>query len=726
MSYPRALLAALISALVLFASGCGTMSTSTAPPSPSPPTVSVDTTDMDPRIVRLYALEARLLGTTDSTRVGDLLNQAMAELANLLESDPNLIQRTDVRELYRGLTAEYRRFHGYGSDPDSMITARGSIFAVRATLFATLEGVNDPTLRSDTQPDSAKVVETTIPLTMNRVVKQSLEYLKSEPERHFNVWMRRAQTYFPMIDTILKEEGVPPELRYLAMVESGLNPSARSWAGAAGMWQFMRGTGRQYGLTVNGWVDERRDPEKATRAAARHMRDLYERFGNWHLAMAAYNCGAGCVSRAVRRSSASTPSYWDVYDNLPRETRGYVPMFIATTMLASDPDAYGFDTPTTTPPYAYDYVSVHGSMMPLQEIADLAGTSTDVIRELNPELRRSTLPPSKDMYPLRIPVGTYESFVTAYADLPDRKKRPATTYTVKRGDTLSEIAADFGMSTGALRRANGIRGSIIRIGQVLAVPVREYDSALAGRGDASTPARVQYASSPVVQALDPVDSASASDAAVADASPAEDSDDAATATASKSSASESSASESPAPGSDDGSDDGARSSASTASSDSDDASLTPSSYTVRRGDTLGEIAQEFDVSVSDLRRWNALSSSRIRVGDTLQLQSTSDSGEAALTYRVERGDTLGEIAQQFGVSTRALRAWNGLSNSRIVVGQRLTVQRDGSAAVHVVQRGDTLGGIAQSYGVTIRTLREINGLNGSRIYPGQTLKVDTN
>jgi hypothetical protein len=142
MSHPRALLAALVSALVLLATGCGTTSTSTAPPSP-PPTVSVDTTDMDPRIVRLYALEAQLLSTTDSARVGGLLDQAMAELATLLESDPDLIQRTDVRELYRGLTAEYRRFHGYGSDPDSLVTARGSIFAVRAKLFATLEGVDD-------------------------------------------------------------------------------------------------------------------------------------------------------------------------------------------------------------------------------------------------------------------------------------------------------------------------------------------------------------------------------------------------------------------------------------------------------------------------------------------------------------------------------------------------------------------------------------------------------
>jgi len=716
MSPSRAFFAVLLSVSVVLTTGCETLSTSNAPSSSPETTATVDTTDLDPRIVRLYAFEAKLLTTTDSARVGAILDQAMAELARLLESDPDLIKRTDVRELYRGLTAEYRRYHGYSSDPDSMVTAHGSIFAVRAKLFATLEGVDEPTLQDAMRPDTAEVVATTIPLTMNRVVKQSLDYLKSEPERHFNVWMRRAQTYFPMIDTILKEEDVPPELRYLAMVESGLNPSARSWAGASGMWQFMRGTGRQYGLTVNGWVDERRDPEKATRAAARHMRDLYERFGDWHLAMAAYNCGAGCVSRAVRRSPESDPSYWDVYDDLPRETRGYVPMFIATTMLASDPGAYGFDAPSPTPPFAYDYVAVHGSMLPLQEIAELAGTSTDVLRELNPELRRSTLPPSKDMYHLRIPVGSYETFATAYAELPDRKKRPATTYTVKRGDTLSEIADDYGTSTGALRRANGIRGSIIRVGQTLVVPVRQYDSALADTDDSSTPARVQYASEPVIQELDPIDAGRGP--AVADASPAADAASAASGTASVSSSSSSAdATDTP--------DNGASASSESAS---EERSLSPSSYTVRRGDTLGEIAREFDVSVRELRQWNNLASSRIRVGDTLRLQASGDggSGDAALTYRVRRGDTLGEIARQFGVSARELRAWNGLSSSRIYVGQRLTVHRDGSAAFHVVQRGDTLGGIAQSYGVPIQKLRRINGLNGSRIYPGQKIKVTAN
>ena len=705
--------------------GCSTLgSTSTAPASEPPPTATApapDTTDLDPRIVRLYTLESQLLAAQDSARVGTLLDQAMAELATLLESDPALIQRDDVRSLYQGLTAEYRRYHGYSSDPDSMVTARGSIFAVRAQLFASLDAVEQPTLRDADVPEETAAPETAIPLTVNRAVQQSIEYLQKDPDRHFNAWMRRAETYFPMVDHVLKEEGAPPELRYLAMVESGLNPRARSWAGAAGMWQFMRGTGRLYDLAVDGWVDERRDPEKATRAAARHMNDLYDQFGDWHLAMAAYNCGAGCVRRAIRRTGGDNPSYWDVYEHLPRETRGYVPMFIATTLLASNPETYGLDDAPSAPPFAYDYVSVHGSMLPLSKIAELAGTTTERIRALNPELRRNTLPPSKEMYPLRIPLGSYEQFKEAYAALPDKQKRPATTYTVRRGDTLSEIAEQFGTSTGALRRANGIRGSIIRIGQTLVVPVRSYDAAVTAQGDTAddasspTPARVQYASTPVVQPLDPVEAAPETPA-VADARDASTRGDASEASSEDRDAPPVTNASTTAPSDEPARDDG------------ETDAPAPTTYTVKRGDTLSEIATRFSVRTRDLRRWNSLAGSRIHVGETLQLQDTGDAsgGRGTVTYRVRSGDTLGEIAQQFRVSTRELRAWNGLSSSRIVVGQTLTVHPDGSAVFHVVQRGDTLGAIAESYGTTIRRLREMNDLSGSRIYPGQKLKISAN
>jgi membrane-bound lytic murein transglycosylase D len=743
--------------------GAASESASTAAAADS---AAVDTSDLDPRVVRLYRLEAQLLAADgDSARTGRLLDQAMAELAALLQDAPEAIERQAVQDVYRGLTAEYRRFHGYGTDPDSMVTARANIFRVRADLFARLEGVDQPLLEDVMMPESAKKLETSVPLTMNRLVKQSMEYLQRTPEKHVNNWLQRSQTYFPMINHVLAEEGVPQELRYLAMIESGLNPRARSWAGAVGMWQFMRGTGRMYGLEVDAWVDERQDPEKATRAAARHLKDLHDRFGDWHLALAAFNCGGGCVSRAVRRASESDPTYWDVYDDLPRETRGYVPMFIATTLVASNPQAYGIDDPRPAPTYAYDYVWVPGSMLSLREIADLAGTETSVIRALNPELRRNTVPPSRDGYQLRIPLGAYPQFALNFAELPPSKKHPATTYRVKSGDTLSEIAQTFGTTTRRLQRLNDIRGTVINVGDRLAVPVREYDGSFTARAD--QPVRVQYDANPPTRPIDALSLATRSETSRSETSRSETS-------RSETSRSETSRSEPNAGASasdetpvrtastgDEGdaaaettSSSSSETSSSQASSQASSSQNTspqkteaktrtrPETYTVRRGDTIIEIADRFNLWTKDLRAWNDLRGDRIMPGDELRLyppedgdgspsSTSSDAATAstassgAVTYRVKSGDTLAAIAEAYDVSVRELRTWNGLRGSRIMPGQTLTIYT-GSGSLpshHVVKRGDTLGSIARTYDTTISRLRQLNNLNGSRIYPGQKLRV---
>ncbi|MFB6274448.1 MAG: LysM peptidoglycan-binding domain-containing protein [Salinibacter sp.] len=574
----------LCTALLLLAtSGCGTFSSFAPTPEPErvpQDTILVanqDTTALPPEVARLYVLHSELLATEDSVRRAHLLNRAMTKLSTLLRTQPKALERSAVRSVYGDLTAEYRRFHGYPSDSDSTLLARGQIFSVRARLFASLEDVENPLLNVEPAQPNAKVKDTEIPMTSNRLVKQSTIALKENPGRHVNHWRRRVQVYGPMIEHILAEEGVPQELKYLAMIESGLNPDARSWAGAVGMWQFMPSTARRYGLTINAWVDERRDPEKATRAAARYLSDLYDKFGDWHLALAGFNCGAGCVQRALRRSAAEDPSYWDAHEYLPRETQGYVPMFIAAARIMENPEAFDLKAPEPASPLAYDYVPVHGSRLSLSTVATLADTTLETIKSLNPELRRSRVPPSKERYYLRIPLGSYPRFAWNYAALPEEKKQPATTYAVRRGDTLSEIAVRFGTSTDVLQRLNGIEGSIIRPGERLVVPVQEYASALSAT-QKQQPMRVQYWTSTPVRRLDEIETARVASSHEA-SSPA-------TASAS---------------------------SAKTASS-------APRTYRVTRGDTLGEIARRFDVTVEELQTWNDMNSTRLYPGQRLRIR----------------------------------------------------------------------------------------------------------
>lgn len=277
--------------------------------------------------------------------------------------------------------------------------------------------------------------------------------------------LQRGNKYLPGMKTTLREEGVPPEFAYgVPIVESGYSLHATSHAGAVGPWQFIRGTGMRYGLRIDGYVDERRDPEKATRAAARYLRDLYDRFGDWHLALAAYNTGEGNIERIKRKGCED---FWEMRDRgfLPSETSEYVPKVLAAMEVASSAKRYGIDVAKSAP-QKFDLIQVTRPIS-LKAVAQLTSSDLDTIKELNPALKRGVVPP--DGYEVRLPEGTRDQFTLALASYREpapvlyaverRSGGGGSSYKVRRGDTLSRIAKRHGVSVQALQRANRIRGS---------------------------------------------------------------------------------------------------------------------------------------------------------------------------------------------------------------------------------------------------------------------------
>lgn len=315
-------------------------------------------------------------------------------------------------------------------------------------------------------------------------VDDHVERFGTDRRGFFERALDRSGRYVPHMQAILREEGVPVELAYLPLIESGYRDQAVSRAGATGQWQFIRDTGRRYGLRIDRYVDERRDPVKATQAAARYLRDLHDMFGNWHLSVAAYNVGEMRIYRNLKRVGPET--YWDMSDRgaLPRETREYVPQFLAALRIARNPNRYGFAAPPQQP-VAYDVVWVEGALS-FRTIARLADASVAEISELNPALLRQATPPDRAAYPVRLPKGTKERFETAYETLDRRFEAVAVeresrgsvarsakrTYKVRRGDTPSVIAQRFGVSVDALMKENRWKSARrLRPGSSVRVPV---------------------------------------------------------------------------------------------------------------------------------------------------------------------------------------------------------------------------------------------------------------
>ena len=309
-----------------------------------------------------------------------------------------------------------------------------------------------------------------IPLEMNDQVARWIEFFTTDRGRdRFAIYLQRAGRYEAMIREKARAAKLPEDLLYLAMIESGMNPNAYSRARAVGLWQFIAGTGRAYGLEISYWMDERRDPFRATDAAIAHLGDLYERFGSWYLAAAAYNAGAGRVSRGIKRTGSE--DFWDLSEArvLRSETRNYVPKLLAAATIARNREAYGFGDVVPYPALEFDVVHVPGATS-FDVLAGAAEVTEGEIRDLNPQFPRQVTPPDRGVE-LRVPPGRAEVFASNYAKIPESERVTWLEHRVTRGQTLGGIANRYGTSVAAIRAANNnVSPRRLQIGQMLVIP----------------------------------------------------------------------------------------------------------------------------------------------------------------------------------------------------------------------------------------------------------------
>ncbi len=356
------------------------------------------------------------------------------------------------------------------------------LFPIQTVHSQSLPTVTEEVIPSQLKPPSEDVAQLdevidnsdyvkpyAIPMILNESVESHMEYFKTRGRDRFQLWLDRSTRYIAMMKEIFREKNLPEDLVYVALIESGFNPYAVSWCRAVGAWQFMPATGKLYGLKIDWWIDERKDPIKSTNAAAEHLKDLHNLFGSWPLALASYNAGAGKVQRAVLRTRSD--DFWDLKASryIKPETKNYVPKYMAATIIAKNPEAYGF-TLSKVDPYTYDEVIIEEST-DLRLIARCADCNYQDIKELNPEIKRWVTPPHYPRYTLRIPSGKKETFLANYAAIPAEQKIKWERHEVKKGETLSSLAKRYNTNPEAIRDINGLKKGRIAPGKHLLIPI---------------------------------------------------------------------------------------------------------------------------------------------------------------------------------------------------------------------------------------------------------------
>lgn len=605
---------------------------------------------------------------------------------------------------------------------------------------------------------------TPVSLTYNEEIKKYINLYVLNRRDQVSRMLGLSKIYFPVFDQIFSQYGIPPEVKYLAIIESALNPHAVSRMGATGMWQFMYGTAKQYGLTINSYVDERKDILRSTEGAAQYLRGMYDVYGDWLLAIASYNCGPGNVNRAISLSGGKT--FWEIRDYLPKETRNYVPAFIAATYVMTYYELH--DLSPAYPKYTIESIATVdiSDKMACDQIASLTGLTLEEFKFLNPGLKCSVIPGAPVYsYACKLPGDRVSMFhdnkdsiiylsqnakTTWY---PGNTSGSAKTYTVRSGDNLGKIAQKYNVSVTQLKKWNKLSSSTIRAGQKLKV------------SSPYTATASSTASTTVKKNIAPVAKSDTLQAT------AKSTDTSLTKTAS-------------------------------VNKDKSNNSL-QKTYTVRPGDNLTSIAVSKKVTVAQLKEWNNISGTTIKSGQKLKLyepaaltntqasdgekqkladQSSPTNGSGVIvtdnlsnnqdeagnsitktTYTVKKGDYLLKIAEQHHVTVADIKSWNKLTSNTVWAGQKLSIHTRPTATVsnstqastegptnkvnstvkssagtaiskpiasnyvyYKARNGDTLWEIAQRYGTTVSEIRKLNGATKcNNLKVGTVLKLSS-
>ena len=482
--------------------------------------------------------------------------------------------------------------------------------------------------------DQAAEVEYDFPIVINKQVQAYLDIFQHRQKKTFGKWLARSGKYVPMFQKELREAGLPEDLAYLAMIESGFNQRAYSRARAVGLWQFMKGTGKMYNLRIDRYVDERRHAEKSTRAAVAFLSDLYKDFGDWHLAVAGYNAGAGKISRGLKRYKCN--DFWCLAQHkyLRLETKRYVPKLIAAMIIAKNPEQYGFHDIVYESPLAYETMRV-GPGLGLDGVALLTGVSAKEIKQLNRELTTGRTPLNRKHYDVQIPVGTK---ALAEANLP-RLHRVATTgfgtHVITKGDTISSICKRYNINKTTLLKINNLRSTTLIAGKHLRIPKGKIRYRLLGEGEEARLA----ASELLLHTIKPGETISK-----------------------------------------------------IAKTYNVPADLIVSwnglgnVHKIRAGQQLALYIEDAGQSVvqnntvvpaQTVKRNKAASNSSIIVlaeqKKSLSTETGSNESQKVSWYRVRKGDSLWSIARKFNLSTSQLKSWNDLKSNRIQPGTKLKI-----------------------------------------------------